>query len=279
MMILKLKKTLNEAHDLCKTDGVDNVGHSSSLLDIYALKIQIAEGKGNFKAQKLFFDRSFPLTSAGLASNSVTGAIFRCGGRVRLFDSKYEEASQHFSEAFKNFDECRNGEMADECLKLWVFSSLLSGSRVNLFDDHRAAGYLNKTAIKNFERLTKSCLSKNIEQFLKDIRPALRDDVVKAYVPSLQRLVQKEVFLDLCKPYANISLPFIATKIMSTQEETENLLVEMILDGQVKGKIDQNAGVVYLRPPLTAVDHYYDHLRSVSHTVTRLQSNVMQAVN
>lgn len=62
----EIEKTLNEAHDLCKTDGVDNVSHSSTLLDIYALKIQIAEEKGNSKALKLFFERSFPLTSAGL---------------------------------------------------------------------------------------------------------------------------------------------------------------------------------------------------------------------
>ena len=63
-----------------------------------------------------------------------------------------------------------------------------------------------------------------------------QDPVVSPYVPALQRLFQKEVFLDLCKPYANISLPFVANKINATPEETENLLVEMILDGQVKGK-------------------------------------------
>jgi len=274
-----IEASLNDAHALCKTDGVDNVSHSSTLLDIYALKIQIAEKKNNLKAQKGYFERSLPLTSAGLASNSVLGEIFRCGGRVRLFDSKYAEASQHFCEAFKNYDECRNSDGAEECLKLWVFASLLSGSPVNPFDDHRASVYLNKLALKNFERIVKAVLQKNIEAFLHAIKPALRDPLVNNFVPALQRVVQKSVFLDLAKPYSNISLPFLATKLAATPEETEGLLVEMSLDGDFQGKIDQTAGILYLRPPVTASEVYYNHLSAVAINVSNLQNAVLTAVN
>lgn len=275
----EIHKILDVAHDLCKENGIDNVLHSSSLLDIYALKISFAEQKGNFKAQKSYFDRALPLTSAGLASNQVTGAIFRCGGRVRMHDCKYGEASQHFCEAFKNFDECRYTEGSDECLKLWVFSSLLSGSPVNPFDDHRAAGYLTKTPIKNIERLVRSSTAKNIDQFLKDKRPCLRDPVVADYVPHLERSIQKRYFLDLVKPYSNISLGFVAKNIVASELDTENLLVEMILDGQVQGRIDQTAGCLYLRPPPIAQDEYYDGLRAVSATIAKLQNSVLQAVS
>jgi len=114
---------------------------------------------------------------------------------------------------------------------------------------------------------------------LKDVKPALRDPLVAGYIPALQRLVQKDYVLDLVKPYANISLPFVAKKIIATEEETENLLVEMILDGQIQGTIDQTAGVLYLRSPKTARDFYYQHMKNVSSTVSKLQNSVMQAVN
>lgn len=276
----EIEKTLNEAHGLCQINGVDDVLQSSALLDIYALKMAIAEERGNLKAQKTYFDRSLPLTSAGMASNcKVTGSIFRCGGRVRLFDSKFGEASGHFCEAFKNFDEGRFVDEADECLKLWVFSSLLSGSPVNPFDDQRASVYLSKTAIKNIERLVRSSVAKNIDQFLRDKKPCLRDETVARFVPALERKVQKLVIVDMVQPYSNISLPFIAKKIMASEEDTENLLVEMVLDSQVAGRIDQTAAILHLRPPQTAQDEYYEGVRLVSSTVAKLQNSVLQAVS
>jgi hypothetical protein len=75
-------------------------------------------------------------------------------------DHKYADASQHFFDAFKNYDECRNVDMSVECLKLLVFSSLLGGSKVNPFDDKRAASHTSKQEIKNFEKLVKDVLSK-----------------------------------------------------------------------------------------------------------------------
>jgi len=276
----EISSILETAHDLCKKDGADDVAnHSSSLLDIYSLKIQSAEQSNNGKALKFFFEKALPLTTGGIASAYNIGVIFRCAGNVKLRDAKYADASQYFCESFKNYDECRNIISAEETLKLWVFSSLLSGAKVSPFDDARAMSHLNKLAIKNFERIVKSVIGKNIESFLKDVRPALRDPLVAGFVPALQRVVQKDVFLDLVKPYANISIPFIATKIMATPEETENMLVEMILDGQVNGTIHQNEGVLYLKAPKTARDFYYQHMKHVSFSVSKLQNSVMLAVN
>jgi len=85
--------------------------------------------------------------------------------------------------------------------------------------------------------------------------------------------------LDLAKPYSNISLPFLATKLAATSEETEGLLVEMSLDGDFQGKIDQTAGILYLRPPVTASEVYYNHLSAVAINVSNLQNAVLTAVN
>lgn len=40
-----------------------------------------------------------------------------------------------------------------------------------------------------------------------------RDPLVQEYVPELTKLIQKDVFLDLARPYSNLSLKFITEKI------------------------------------------------------------------
>jgi len=194
-------------------------------------------------------------------------------------DKKYAEASQHFFDAFKNFDECRNVDMSVECLKLLVFCSLLGGSKVNPFDDKRAASHMSKTEIKNFEKLVKDVLAKNIDAFERSIKPILRDELVQGLVPELRKLVQKDVFLDLVRPYSNLSLKFIAEKIHASESETEGLLVELILDRKVAGAINQRAGILDILPPPSVSDNYYDSLHSLSRSVCQLTKSVMLSVH
>eukprot|EP01126_Amoeba_proteus_P028226 TRINITY_DN2786_c0_g1_i5.p1 TRINITY_DN2786_c0_g1~~TRINITY_DN2786_c0_g1_i5.p1 ORF type:complete len:494 (+),score=106.89 TRINITY_DN2786_c0_g1_i5:335-1816(+) len=276
----EIRAILDEAHDLCRNpDGSDNVGQSNLLLDIYGMKITMADEKENNKLLKVLFEKAVLLSTSGLASNTVLGVIFRAGGRSRMRDCKYADASQHFFEAFKNYDECRNADMAVECLKLLVFSTLLSGSKVNPFDDKRAASYGSRNEIKSYEKLVKDVLGRNIDGFENSIKPMVRDDVVKKYVVHLRRLVQKDVFLDLVKPYSNISVKFVASKIHATDEETEELLVELILDRKIEGVIDQSTGVVTMKRPHVVTENYYHNLNRVCNSVHNLTKTVLQSVN
>jgi len=277
----EIETVLDEAHKLCRqSDGSDNVGQSSLLLDIYCWKIIRADEQENNKLLESLFEKAIPLTTAGVGSNAVLGVIFRCGGRARMRDRRYADASQHFFDAFKNYDECRNADMSAECLKLLVVTSLLAGSRVNPFDDKRAASHTSKTEIKNFEKLVKDVLSKNIESFERSIRPMKRDPLVQAYVPEITKLIQKEVFLDLSKPYSNLSLKFVTEKIHSTSVDlTEEILVELILDKKVKGSINQRTGILSLTPPPSVSEGYYDNLFNLSTSVSALSRTVMLAVH
>lgn len=55
------------------------------------------------------------------------------------------------------------------------------------------------------------------------------------------RLIQKIV-----KPYTTIKIPFVAKSLAVTDAEVESLLVTLILDGEVKGKIDQVNGLLVI---------------------------------
>jgi len=193
-------ETLEEAHNYLKTpEGTDDNNNVNLLLELYSLKIMLAERRRNNKDMKVCFDRALLLTESGMVSNAVLGTIFSCGGRARMRESKFADASSFFFETVKNLDQCRRQQETEDCIKLKVFSSLLSGSKVNPFDDQITASYLVKPSIKAYERITKDVLSKNADSFLVNIKPLQKEDIIKEYLPLLKRLIQKRFIFRCCK--------------------------------------------------------------------------------
>jgi hypothetical protein len=50
----------------------------------------------------------------------------------------------------------------------------------------------------------------------------------------LKRLIQKDLFLEVVKPYTNISMSYVGKRIHTTPEETESIVVELILNQQIQ---------------------------------------------
>jgi len=272
-------ETLEEAHSFLKTsDGSDDNNNVNLLLELYSHKIMLAERRRNNKDMKAFFDKAILLTESGMVSNAVLGTIYTCGGRARMRESKFADASAFFFEAVKNWDQCRRQQETEDCIKLKVFSSLLSGSKVNPFDDQITASYLVKPNIKAYERITKDVLTKNADSFLVNIKPLQKEDIIKDYLPLLKRLIQKELFLEVVRPYSNISMTFVGKRIHTTQEETESILVELILNQQIEGTIDQAQGTLLLANVSTQYAAYYGGLNSVANSVDRVQRTVLSGL-
>lgn len=210
-----------------------------------------------------------------MGNNSVLGNIYSVGGRARMRERKFGEATKFLVEAVKNWDACRRTQETQDCIKLMVVSSLLSLSKVNPFDDQVVASHLSTPSIKAFERITKDVLTKNADSFLVNIKPLQREDSVKEYLPMLKRLIQKDLFLDVVKPYTNISLSFVGKRIHTTPEETENILVELILNHQIKGTIDQASGILILDTTSKSYNDFYESLNRLANAVDRIQKNVL----
>jgi len=122
-------------------------------------------------------------------------------------------------------------------------------------------------------------LTKNAESFLNNVKYILKDTIVQEFIAPLKRLIQKDLLLDIVKPYTNVSLQFIAQKIRCDIDETENILVELILNGQIAGTIDQATGQLNkpLLPP--SYNEFYSPLLKCSTTIDRIQKNVLSALS
>jgi len=62
---------------------------------------------------------------------------------------------------------------------------------------------------------------------------------MRDYIDDLMKNIRTQVLLKLIGPYSKIKIPFLATELNIKNKEVEDLLVGLILDSKVQGKIDQ----------------------------------------
>ena len=122
-------------------------------------------------------------------------------------------------------------------------ANMLSGSKINPFDEQRAKSYQNNKDIRAMIDLIDAYqrhMIKAFEKVLKENKEAiLGDEFIADYIQDLMKSLRSEVLLELIQPYTNISVPFIAKELNITPKEVEDLLVELILDNKIRGHIDQ----------------------------------------
>jgi len=71
----------------------------------------------------------------------------------------------------------------------------------------------------------------------------LGDPFIKSHVDDLLRSIRTQVLLKVIIPYTRCSLKFLGRELNGVEvQQVENLLVSLILEGKINGKIDQVKG-------------------------------------
>ena len=71
--------------------------------------------------------------------------------------------------------------------------------------------------------------------------------IFRVYMDDLLRTIRTQVLLSLLAPYTRVTLEFLASALNGIKEDVvESLLVVLLLDGRLKGKIDEVEGVLNL---------------------------------
>ncbi|KAH8099689.1 hypothetical protein BXZ70DRAFT_210655 [Cristinia sonorae] len=65
------------------------------------------------------------------------------------------------------------------------------------------------------------------------------DSFIKSYIGELLRSLRTQYLIDLIKPYTRLELTFLAKQLNVEKDEVEELLINLILEGKVHGRIDQ----------------------------------------
>ena len=191
------------------------------------------------------------------------GVIKECGGKMWMGERQWNRASEDFFESFRNYDEAGSPQRI-QVLKYLVLANMLTGSEVNPFDSQETKPYKNDPQIKAMTDLVDAYQRREVhsaEKILKDNRATIMDDpFIRSYIGELLRSLRTQYLIDLIKPYTRLELSFLAKQLGVDIQEVEELLIGLILENKVEGRIDQvgmrlELDRQYVRP-LSPLPHY-----------------------
>eukprot|EP00622_Pseudochattonella_farcimen_P004671 FR740103.1.p1 GENE.FR740103.1~~FR740103.1.p1 ORF type:complete len:206 (+),score=37.99 FR740103.1:83-619(+) len=127
---------------------------------------------------------------------------------------------------------------------------MLALSDINPFAAREAIAYKDEKEIVAMSNLRTAYDANDLVSFERTLMDTknniLSDPFIMTYVEPLRRRMREQVLLVLVRPYHRIRVDFIARELKLDVEEVELLLVDMILDRRVFGKIDQISGFLLL---------------------------------
>jgi len=157
-------------------------------------------------------------------------------------ERQWNRASEDFFESFRNYDEAGSPQRI-QVLKYLVLANMLTGSEVNPFDSQETKPYKSKPEIKAMTDLVDAYQRREVhaaEKILRDNRSTIMEDnFIRQYIGELLKSLRTQYLIDLIKPYTRLELSFLAKQLNVPSEEVEELLVGLILEGKVDGRIDQ----------------------------------------
>ncbi|KAJ2912483.1 hypothetical protein MD484_g7931, partial [Candolleomyces efflorescens] len=239
----RLSKLIRDLHTVttAASDADDQSQRGTQLLEIYALEIQMYNETKNFKKLKEIYNASNAVRSA-IPHPRIMGVIKECGGKMWMGERQWNRASEDFFESFRNYDEAGSPQRI-QVLKYLVLANMLTGSEVNPFDSQETKPYKNDPQIKAMTDLVDAYQRREVhsaEKILKDNRATIMDDpFIRSYIGELLRSLRTQYLIDLIKPYTRLELSFLAKQLGVDIQEVEELLIGLILENKVEGRIDQ----------------------------------------
>ncbi|KAF9654400.1 PCI-domain-containing protein [Thelephora ganbajun] len=237
--LTKLLRDLTNATAANESDDQSQKG--TQLLEIYALEIQMYNETRNFKKLKEIYNAATSVRSA-IPHPRIMGVIKECGGKMWMGERQWNKASEDFFESFRNYDEA-GSQQRIQVLKYLVLANMLTGSEVNPFDSQETKPYKNDSQIKAMTDLVDAYQRREVhtaEKILRENRSTIMDDAfIRLYIGELLRSLRTQYLIDLIKPYTRLELSFLAQQLNVDKDEVEELLIGLILDGKVEGRIDQ----------------------------------------
>ncbi|TPX43352.1 hypothetical protein SeMB42_g04758 [Synchytrium endobioticum] len=276
----RLNRILKQLYTSCQNDdGTEDQKKGTLLLEIYALEIQMLTEQKNNKKLKALYNRTLHVKSA-IPHPRIMGVIRECGGKMHMSEKEWEKAQIDFFEAFKNYDEAGSPQRI-QCLKYLVLANMLMNSNINPFDSQETKPYKNDTQILPMTNLVNSYQRSDIREFEKILREnqqhIMDDAFIRAYIDDVLRNIRTKELERLIKPYTRIEIPFVSKQLNVAPDVVEELLVSLILDNKISGRIEQVEGRLELQHQsndslqYSAIDKWANNVSSLYKTcVNRL---------
>jgi len=249
----------------------------SELLEIFALELRMSAATGDQVKLKELFDKTKDLTAAVKDPRSQS-IIRECWGQMFGDEGQWAKAKAEFFSAFINYDEIGNAEKAKQCLKYVVIAHMLSASDANPFDAREAKVYQNDKdidAISQLRTAYEKCDVKGFSRALQEINKA-KDAFIAKHLHSMISDFQARSIISLIKSYRRIKIEHLAQQLNEDPIRIEEILVQLILDGSILGRIDQVRGILDLTQRSGGGAKKYSALDVWANSLSTLTNNLPQ---
>ncbi|CAG9329981.1 unnamed protein product [Blepharisma stoltei] len=272
------ESTISELVSSCHLPNgqVDN-SKSQSLLEAYALEIQLCTVTKNSKRMKEIFKKTESL-NADVTDPRIIGVIRESGSRMYMSEKSWDKALTELFEAFKCYQEVGNPR-AKTILKYVTLASIMANSNINPFHSLEAKVYKDDPEIIAMMRLRSAYETNDmveVQRILFDKSIKLLDDsYISQYMDDFLRGVRLSVLQAKIKPYKAVRVGFLAQELQISPDSVFSLLIELIMDGKIDAKIDQVDGIVELTSAISdattrreeAFKKWTRNLRSINSTL------------
>ncbi|TKX18930.1 COP9 signalosome complex subunit 2 [Elsinoe australis] len=216
----RLTDKVRELHKACqREDGSDDPSKGTYSLEVYALEILMYAETRNNKRLKALYQRAL---------------------------KNWKEAQSDFFESFRNYDEAGSLQRI-QVLKYLVLTTMLMRSDINPFDSQETKPYRNDPRIAAMTELVDAYQRDDIhryESILQKNQDLLSDTFIAENIDEVTRNMRTKAVLKLVAPYTRFKLSFVAKQLKISDQEVQEIVGFLIMDKQLRGKINQDAGTV-----------------------------------
>ncbi|BGP14910.1 hypothetical protein JCM10213_003733 [Rhodosporidiobolus nylandii] len=276
----RLNKILKELHAQCAPtdDGADvDSSKGTTQLEVYALEIQMYGEMKNNKKLREIYEKSLRVRSA-IPHPRIQGVIRECGGKMYMSEKDWTKAQVDFFEAFKAYDEAGSPQRI-QVLKYLVLAHMLTESTIDPFDSQETKPYKNDREISAMQGLVAAYQRRDVhdaEKILRNNRETIMDDpFIRGYIDDVLRSLRTQWILEIIKPYTRVEIAYLARQLGIPNEEVEEIVVALILDEKIQGRIDQVSGRLDLDKHTAVETRRYQTLDSWTKQLTSLHSQLL----
>ncbi|GAA5991436.1 hypothetical protein JCM11641_005282 [Rhodosporidiobolus odoratus] len=276
----RLTKIIKELHAQCAPtdDGADvDSSKGTTQLEVYALEIQMYGQMNNNKKLREIYEKSLRVRSA-IPHPRIQGVIRECGGKMYMSEKDWTKAQVDFFEAFKAYDEAGSPQRI-QVLKYLVLAHMLTESGIDPFDSQETKPYKNDREIAAMQNLVHAYQRRDVheaEKILRTNRETIMDDpFIRFYIDDVLRSLRTQWILEIIKPYTRVEISYLARQLGIANEQVEEIVVALILDEKVHGRIDQVTGRLDLDKHTAVETRRYQTLDRWTQQLTSLHSQLL----
>lgn len=237
---------VRELHKACeREDGTEDPNKGTYSLEIYAMEIQMYASTKNNAQLKIIYPKALKIKSA-VPHPRVMGVIRECGGKMHMSEENWTEAQSDFFESFRNYDEA-GALQRYQVLKYLVLTTMLMKSDINPFESQETKPYRGDHRISAMTDLVDAYQRDDIRRYEEVLRKnpdLLEDRFIAENIDEVTRNMRMKALLKLIAPYTRFKLSAIAKQLRIPESEVQDILGFLIVDGKVKGRINQAEGTM-----------------------------------